>query len=53
MSRLLRIGFLLVLALGSRGATLEYLSLDDMAANSTAIVRGRMVSAATRSRGSL
>jgi hypothetical protein len=53
MSRLLRIGFLLVLALGLQAASLEYLSLDDMAAKSTAIVRGRMVSAGTHARGSL
>jgi hypothetical protein len=53
MSRLLRIGFLVVLALGLQAASLEYLSLDDMAAKSTAIVRGRMVSAGTHARGSL
>ena len=53
MPRLLRIGFLLVLALGLQAATLEYLSLDDMAAKSTAIVRGRMVSTGTGARGSL
>jgi hypothetical protein len=49
----LRIGCLLVLALGLQAATLEYLSLADMAAKSTAIVRGRVVSTSTDSRGSL
>jgi hypothetical protein len=53
MSRLLRIGFLLVLALGVQAASLEYLSVDDMAAKSTAVVRGRVVSTGTGTRGPL
>ena len=53
MQRLLRIGFLLVLALGVQAASLEYLSLDDMAAKSTAIVRGRVVATGTGTRGPL
>ena len=53
MPRLMRIGFLLVLALGVQAASLEYLSLEDMAAKSTAIVRGRVVSSSTGTRGPL
>jgi hypothetical protein len=53
MPRLLRIACLLVLALGVQAASLEYLSLDDMAAKSTAIVRGRVVSTGTGVRGAL
>jgi hypothetical protein len=49
----MRIGCLLVLALGLQAASLEYLSLDDMAAKSTAIVRGRVVSTGTGARGPL
>jgi hypothetical protein len=49
----MRIGFLLVLALGAQAASLEYLSLDDMAAKSTTIVRGRVVSTSTGTRGPL
>ena len=49
----LRVGCLLVLALGLQAATLEYLSLEDMAAKSTAIVRGRVVSTGTGARGPL
>jgi len=53
MPRLMRIGYLLVLAVGLQAASLEYLSLDDMAAKSTAIVRGRVVSTGTGTRGAL
>jgi hypothetical protein len=53
MPRLMRVGFLLVLALGVQAASLEYLSLDDMAAKSTAIVRGRVVATGTGTRGPL
>ena len=49
----MRIGCLLVLALGLQAASLEYLSLDDMAAKSTAIVRGRVISIGTGVRGPL
>jgi hypothetical protein len=49
----LRIGCLLVLALGLQAATLEYLSLDEIAGKSTAIVRGRVVSTGTGARGAL
>lgn len=49
----MRIGCLLVLAMGLQAASLEYLSLDDMAAKSTAIVRGRVVASGTGARGPL
>jgi hypothetical protein len=53
MQPLMRIGCLLVLALGLQAASLEYLSLDDMAAKSTAIVRGRVLATGTGARGPL
>ena len=47
MARIVCIAGLILSALAAQAATLEYLSLDDMAVKSTAIIRGRVIAANT------
>jgi hypothetical protein len=53
MGRIVCIACVLLAALAAQAATLEYLSIDDMVAKSTAIVRGRVLSASASPRGPL